>query len=125
MIPLLLAAASPAADAAVPAAKATTVPLPTALQNFQYNYVPKSWLADHAGWLTHTFAAIFIISAVLLVVLLAIQTTKNEGLTGTLGGRVESNYKGRLGFEGQIQRVTTGVAVTFIIFATLVSISGI
>ena len=124
MITLLLAAASPAA-AAAPAAKATSVPLPSALQNFNYTFVPKSWLADHAAWLTHTFAGIFIISAILLVFLLAIQTTKNEGLTGTLGGRVDSAYKGRLGFEGQIQRVTTVIAVTFVIFATLISISGI
>jgi len=124
VITLLLAATSPAA-AAVPAAKPTSVPLPSALQNFNYTFVPKSWLADHAAWLTHTFAAIFIISAILLVFLLAIQTTKNEGLTGTLGGRVDSAYKGRLGFEGQIQRVTTVIAVTFVIFATLISISGI
>jgi protein translocase SecG subunit len=124
VITLLLAAASPAA-AAAPAAKATSVPLPSALQNFNYSFVPKSWLADHAAWLTHTFAGIFIISAILLVFLLAIQTTKNEGLTGTLGGRVDSAYKGRLGFEGQIQRVTTVIAVTFVIFATLISISGI
>jgi protein translocase SecG subunit len=124
VITLLLAAASPAA-AAAPAAKATSVPLPSALQNFNYSFVPKSWLAEHAAWLTHTFAGIFIISAILLVFLLAIQTTKNEGLTGTLGGRVDSAYKGRLGFEGQIQRVTTVIAVTFVIFATLISISGI
>jgi protein translocase SecG subunit len=124
VITLLLAAASPAA-AAAPAAKATSVPLPSALQNFNYTFVPKSWLADHAAWLTPTFAGIFIISALLLVVLLAIQTTKNEGLTGTLGGRVDSAYKGRLGFEGQIQRVTTAIAITFVIFATLISISGI
>jgi protein translocase SecG subunit len=124
VITLLLAAALPAA-AAVPAAKATSVALPSALQNFNYTFVPKSWLADHAAWLTHTFAGIFIVSAILLVFLLAIQTTKNEGLTGTLGGRVDSAYKGRLGFEGQIQRVTTAIAITFVIFATLISISGI
>ena len=125
MIPLLLAAATPVAALATPAARATTVPLPTALQNFNYQYIPKTWLADHAAWLTHTFAAIFVISAIALVFLLAVQTTKNEGLTGTLGGKVDSAYKGRLGFEGQIQRITSIVAVTFVIFATLISISGI
>ncbi len=125
MITLLLAAALPVSAATAPAAKATTLPLPSALRNFNYTFVPKSWLADHAAWLTHTFAGIFVISAILLVFLLAIQTTKNEGLTGTLGGRVDSAYKGRLGFEGQIQRVTTVIAITFVIFATLISISGI
>ena len=84
-----------------------------------------SWLALHAPWATHTIAGVFFIAAVLLVGLLAIQTTKNEGLSGTIGGRVDSAYRGRLGFDGQISRVTGVVATVFVIFATLVSLSGI
>jgi protein translocase SecG subunit len=86
---------------------------------------PQSPLAQHAGWLTHTFAGLFFFSAVLLVGLLAVQTTKQEGLGGTVGGRVESAYRGRLGLEGNIARVTTVVAIAFVFFATLVSLSGI
>lgn len=120
-IPMLLAAAS-AAPKAPPAPPVPAQPppnLPT------LKYVPQSGLEQHAGWLTHTFAALFILSALLLIVLLATQTTQREGLSGTLGGRVESAYRGRLGFEGQIARVTMVVAVTFVIVATLVSLSGI
>jgi len=91
----------------------------------QGNLHPQSWLAAHAAWATHAFAGIFIIAAVLLIGLLAVQTTKNEGLSGTIGGRVDANYRGRLGFDGQIARVTGVVATVFVIFATLISLSGI
>jgi protein translocase SecG subunit len=124
----LIAAAATAV--ATPAAKATTLTLtPDQLKALQAAAVsvggPKSPLAQHAAWLTHAFAGIFIIAAVGLIVLLAIQTTKQEGLSGTIGGRVESAYKGRVGIDKQLQRVTTGVAITFVLFATLVSLSGI
>lgn len=115
----LLAAATPAAQATAAAQ------IPQALQNFNFKYQPQTALQQHAGWLTHTFAALFIIAAILLVVLLAIQTTKQEGLSGTLGGRVDSAYRGRLGFEGQLARITGTIAIAFVVIATLVSLSGI
>ena len=80
---------------------------------------------QHAAWLTHTLAGFFIVAAISLIGLLAVQTTKQEGLSGTIGGRVDSAYRGRLGFEGQIARVTGVVAITFVVIATLVSLSGI
>ncbi|GAC1409435.1 MAG: hypothetical protein NVSMB64_18180 [Candidatus Velthaea sp.] len=125
MFPAFIAAAATAV--ATPVAKATTLTLsPEMLQALQTSAAgPKSPLAQHAGWLTHTFAGIFVVAAVLLVFLLAIQTTKQEGLGGTVGGKVESAYKGRIGMDKQIARITTGVAITFVLFATLVSLSGI
>jgi protein translocase SecG subunit len=119
-------AAKAAAAAATPVGRPTTLTLtPEMLQQLQAAAIPKSPLAAHFGWLTHGFAGIFIISAVLLIILLAVQTTKQEGLSGTIGGRVESAYKGRVGFDKQLQRITTGIAITFVIFATFVSLSGI
>ena len=137
MFPAFLAAvtavATTAAKAApgVPAPHATTLTFtPDVIQRLQAAQAaaasgPKSPLALHAAWLTHGFAGIFIISAVLLIIMLAAQTTKQEGLSGTIGGRVESAYKGRVGFDKQLQRLTTAVAITFVIFATFVSLSGI
>ena len=116
MLPALLAVA------AAPAVKATTVPF-TLPPNVTFDTTPHSPLAQHAPWLTHTFAGLFVISGVLLVVLLALQTTKQEGLGGTLGGRVEATR--RLGFDGQIARVTGTIAVAFVVLATIVSLSGI
>ena len=131
MDPVLLAAATPVANAAAALPKPAASLNPAAaqaqqaLQNFNFQYQPQTALQQHAGWLTHTFAAFFIISALSLIVLLAIQTTKQEGLSGTLGGRVESSYSRRLGFDGQISRLTAGIAITFVVVATLVSLSGI
>jgi protein translocase SecG subunit len=61
----------------------------------------------------------------LLIVLLALQTTKQEGLTGSIGGRVEGAYRGRLGAEEQLKRLTGIVAVCFVVFGLAVSLTGI
>jgi len=124
----LIAAAATAV--ATPVAKATTLTLtPAQIEQLRAAAAsaggPKSPLAQHAPWLTHTFAGIFVFSALLLIFLLAIQTTKQEGLSGTIGGKVESAYRGRVGMDKQLQRFTAAVAIAFILFATLVSLSGI
>ncbi|MEO6913103.1 MAG: preprotein translocase subunit SecG [Candidatus Baltobacteraceae bacterium] len=119
MISLLLAAAK------VPVVAVTTAP---AQLNQQVPFsapAPQSWVAAHAGWATHTFAGLFILMAVGLIFLLAIQTTKQEGLSGTIGGRVESAYRGRMGGEEQLQRLTGVVAVLFVVIATILSLTGI
>lgn len=87
--------------------------------------MPLTWFQQHAGWLTHSVAALFIISAIALITLLAIQTTKQEGLSGSIGGRVESAYRGRLGAEEQIKRITGAAAVAFVITAFILSLTGI
>jgi protein translocase SecG subunit len=86
---------------------------------------PQTAIAQHFGWLTHGIAGIFLISAVALVFLLAVQTTKQEGLTGSIGGRVESAYRGRLGAEEQLKRLTGFVAVVFVVTAFILSLTGI
>ncbi len=86
---------------------------------------PKTAIAQHAAWLTHGLAGIFILAAISLIFLLAIQTTKQEGLTGTIGGRVESAYRGRLGADEQLKRLTGFVAVVFVITGFVLSLTGI
>jgi preprotein translocase subunit SecG len=125
VFPALLAAASAApaaAKAAAPAVKASALPL--TVPNFSLDTTPHTPLAQNFPWLTHTLAGLFILLGILLVVLLAIQTTKQEGLSGTVGGRVESATR-RLGLDAQIASVTRTVAVLFVFVATLISISGI
>ena len=124
---LLLAAASPVltspkvtvttAPAAVPTPLVLNAPLVTA---------PQTWSQLHnLGWLTHSIAGLSIAFAVSLVILLAIQTTKNEGLTGSIGGRVDSNYRGRMGGEEQLKRATGFVAVGFVVTAVILALTGI
>jgi preprotein translocase subunit SecG len=123
---VLLAQVTPVAKATAAAIKLTPQQLQQMLQSQPaLTYQHQSPLQQHAAWLTHTLAGGFILAAISLIALLAVQTTKQEGLSGTIGGRVDSTYRGRLGFEGQIARVTGGVAITFVIIATLVSLSGI
>lgn len=122
-------------DTPIVLAQAAPAPLPSVtlnpktLQQIQFATPgpagPETPLAQHAPWLTHLFATCFVLAAVLLVFLLAVQTTRQEGLTGTLGGRVDSAYRGRLGMEGQISRLTTFIAIAYVLVATIISISGI
>jgi preprotein translocase subunit SecG len=121
-LPALLAAATPAAK---PASAATAIPLPPEVQNYQPTFLLKTPLAANFPWLTHTLAGLFVVLAVSLVVLLAVQTTKQEGLSGTIGGRVESAYRPRLGFDQQLARMTSWVAISFVIVGFLLSLSGI
>jgi protein translocase SecG subunit len=113
--PLHTAASPPAHPLAFPAQTPIPVQTPPPLTFFQ----------QHAPWVTHTVAGIFIACALGLVVLLAVQTTKQEGLSGTIGGRVESAYRGRLGAEEQLKRLTAWVAVLFVVTAFILSLTGI
>jgi preprotein translocase subunit SecG len=83
-----------------------------------------TFIQAHASWLTHGLAGIFIIAAIALVALLAVQTTKQEGLSGTIGGRVESAY-GRMGAEEQLKRITGFAAVVFVLTGFILSLTGI
>ena len=124
----LLHSAGAAANHATPAVTTTTVPNPLAtplVQSVPPVIAPQSWFQAHASWLTHGVAGIFVVAAISLIVLLAIQTTKQEGLSGTIGGKVESAYHGRLGMDEQLSRVTGFIAVIFVIAATVLAITGI
>jgi protein translocase SecG subunit len=86
--------------------------------------MPMTWFQQHVSWLTHGIAGIFVIAAIGLVTLLAVQTTKQEGLSGTIGGRVESAYT-RMGAEEQLKRLTGFTAVVFVLSAFVLSLTGI
>jgi len=87
--------------------------------------MPTTWFQMHMPWFTHGLAGLFVIFSISLIALLAIQTTKQEGLSGSIGGRVESAYRGRLGAEEQLKRVTGMVAVGFVIVGFALSLTGI
>jgi protein translocase SecG subunit len=128
MNPILMAAA---AAKVLPSAAATLLPpgavpnVPAGVPPVAPAVAPTTWIATHAPWLTHGIAGIFIVAAIALIALLAVQTTKQEGLTGSIGGRVESAYRGRLGAEEQLKRWTGFVAVCFVVSAFVLSLTGI
>jgi protein translocase SecG subunit len=47
------------------------------------------------------------------------QTTKHEGLGGTIGGRASSSFRGRPGIEDQLSRFTMYLAVAFMVLSFL------
>ena len=117
---LLLAAA-----AAAPAPKVSAAPLQITQPLTSPVFVPHTWFANHAGWLTHTLAGLAVLFAIGLVLLLAVQTTKQEGLSGTIGGRVESAYRTRPGMEENMKRLTGFVAVSLVVVWAILSLTGI
>jgi protein translocase SecG subunit len=120
----VIGGAASAAKTVKPGATQTLSPeIMKQLQSFQFTH--KTPLQLNAPWLTHAFAVAFLVLAVGLIVLLAAQTTKQEGLSGTIGGRVESAYRPRLGFDQQLQRLTSYVAIGMVFFAVILSITGI
>ncbi len=68
----------------------------------------------------------FVISACLVFTILS-QTTKSEGLSGTLGGRSESVFKGKgvKSLEDKLDQITTGLAIAFLVLSTVISIVGL
>jgi len=98
---------------------------PDILKTLQAQATHQSGFALKFPLVTHAFAALFVVCAVGLIFLLAVQTTKQEGLSGTIGGRVESTYRPRLGFDQQLARLTSYVALTMVFFAVVLSITGI
>jgi protein translocase SecG subunit len=51
--------------------------------------------------------------SVLLIAIVAFQTTKSEGLTGSIGGQVTSSFKGKPGMDEQIRTYTIYVSIAW------------
>ena len=65
--------------------------------------------------------SIYILIAVGLVVAVGSQTSKNEGLTGTLGGKVEAApFLRKKTWEAQLDRITGFFAWSFLILSTVI-----
>jgi len=88
--------------------------LPATASNFQFQQ--ETFASTHPVLLV-IVEWLFIACAVGLIGLMSLQTTKNEGLSGSIGGRAESAYRGRLGLDQQLSRLTSGVAVAFVVLS--------
>lgn len=110
IVALLLALAA----AGVPTPKPLASVLPAAASNFQFQQ--ETFASTHPILLV-IVESLFLACAIGLVGLMSLQTTKNEGLSGSIGGRAESAYRGRLGLDQQLSRLTSGVAVAFVVLS--------
>jgi preprotein translocase subunit SecG len=72
----------------------------------------------------YTFLIILqVLFAVALIFIVAMQTTRHEGLSGTVGGQISSQFRGKLGREEQLAMVTRYIAVGFFVISLLVAIA--
>lgn len=60
------------------------------------------------------------LSAVGLIVLVMSQTTKSEGLTGTIGGKASSSFRGKPGIDDKLAGLTKWCAIAFMVASALV-----
>jgi protein translocase SecG subunit len=102
------------AFAATPVGAAPTL-VPGALPS-TFQYAQETFATQHPA-LLFIIQALFIACSIFLVVLMSVQTTKNEGLSGSIGGRSESAYRGRLGLDQQLTRLTSGLAAAYVVLA--------
>jgi len=62
-----------------------------------------------------------IISACALIGIIMSQATKSEGLTGTIGGKSESAFQGKPGFEDRLDEITKWAAITFMVMSAVMA----
>lgn len=67
---------------------------------------------------------IYAVVAVSLVLAVLFQTSKQEGLGGTLGGKIESTLVRKKTWEENLGRITTFLAILFLVFSMILSIIG-
>jgi len=72
------------------------------------------------GVLITMLMAIQILSALVLIALVMSQTTKSEGLTGTIGGKMSSTFRGKPGMDEKLANLTKWSATAFIVTSLLV-----
>lgn len=68
-----------------------------------------------------SFAQVFL--AVALIFIIDIQNTRNEGLGGTIGGKVSSSFKGKAGFEERLSDITRNLGIGFFAVSILVAVT--
>lgn len=60
------------------------------------------------------------LSSLVLIVLVISQTTKSEGLTGTIGGKSSSTFRGKPGIDDMLSNLTKWSAIAFMVTSILV-----
>ena len=67
------------------------------------------------------FTTLQMLSALALIAIIMSQATKSEGLSGTIGGKTESAFQGKPGFDERLGEITKWAAVFFMVTSAIVS----
>jgi protein translocase SecG subunit len=73
-------------------------------------------------WVRYIAFGIYFIVCVTLIALVVSQTTKHEGLGGTIGGSSSTSFRGRPGVEEQLSKYTGYAAGAFFFLSLLMYI---
>ena len=65
------------------------------------------------------FVILQMISAIVLIGIVMSQATKSEGLTGTIGGKAESAFRGKPGLDEKLGEITKWSAIAFMVMSAL------
>ena len=65
------------------------------------------------------FMVLQMLSAIALIAIIMSQATKSEGLSGMIGGKSESAFQGKPGFEERLAEITKWAAITFMVVSAL------
>lgn len=58
-----------------------------------------------------------------VIIIVAMQQTKSEGLGGTIGGKVTTSFKGKPAFEDRLNDLTKYLAIGFFVASILVAVT--
>lgn len=72
--------------------------------------------------LAKIFTGIQLVSAIALIGLVMSQTTKSEGLSGTIGGKMASSFRGKPGLDDKMSYWTKLAAIVFGVCSMMVYI---
>ncbi len=68
--------------------------------------------------------AIQLLAALILIALIASQTSKQEGMGGVIGGQTSSAFGGKSMWEHQLDKFTRYIAIGFFAISFLISVLG-
>lgn len=68
------------------------------------------------------FTVLQLVSALFLIGIVMSQSTKDEGLSGSIGGKSESAFQGKPGLEDRLAEITKWGAWTFLLVSLIFSL---
>lgn len=63
------------------------------------------------------------LTAIGLIVVVTLQDSKNDGLTGQIGTTAQTSFKGKAGREEQLNLLTRNIAIVFFVISVLVALA--
>ncbi|MFH1453431.1 MAG: preprotein translocase subunit SecG [Armatimonadota bacterium] len=107
-----------AKTAEVPVVPEASVPVSTPMPI----EVPIAQATSAMSTLQYVILFVYFAVCAALVFLVLVQTSKSEGLMGTLGGSTQSVFKGKKSVEEQMTKITAYIAVGFIVLSVLIGL---